>query len=69
MNSRLRWRSSTSGVNHAGEQIDAGQQADCVRGACIRDSRAKVACTPGSGGRSGAVVGDAPGCPASRRKR
>ena len=41
------------GVNLAGQQIDPGQQTD---GAVTLVSRAKVACTLGSGGRSGAVV-------------
>ena len=35
------------GMDFAGKQVDAGQQAG---------SRAKVACRPGSGDRSGAVV-------------
>jgi hypothetical protein len=43
------------GMDLAGDKIDAGQQADrAVR--LYSNSRATVACTPGSGGRSGAVV-------------
>ena len=43
------------GVDLAGEQIDAGQQADRAM-ALVLVIRAKVACLPGAGGRSGAVV-------------
>jgi len=43
------------GVNLAGEQINAGQQTDRAV-ALVFMIRAKVACTPGSGGRSGAVL-------------
>jgi hypothetical protein len=45
------------GVNLAGEQIDTGQQTDCAVALVL--ARAKVACLPGSGGRSGAVVASA----------
>ena len=43
------------GVNLAGEQIDPGQQAERAM-AFVFMIAAKVACTPGSGGKSGAVV-------------
>ena len=42
-------------VNPAGDKIDPSQQTDCPW-RLYSCSRAKVACTPGSGGRSGAVV-------------
>jgi hypothetical protein len=43
------------GMNLAADQVDAGQQADRAV-AFIFKLRAKVACTPGLGGRSAAVV-------------
>ena len=43
------------GVDLAGEQIDAGQQADRSVALVLVVAR-KVACLPGSGARSGAVV-------------
>ncbi len=43
------------GMDRAGDEIDAGQQADRAWRLYSR-SRAKVACMPGTGGRSGAVV-------------
>ena len=43
------------GMDLAGDEIDAGQQADRAV-ALIFVLACKVACTPGSGGRSGAVV-------------
>ena len=42
------------GMDLAGQQINAGQQAD--RAVALVFMIAKVACTPGSGGRSGPVV-------------
>src|SRR5215467_150231 len=43
------------GVNLTGQQIDAGHQGDRAW-RLYSCSRAKVACTPGTGGKSGAVV-------------
>ena len=36
-NSRLRWRSPTSAVDLAGEQIDPGQQVERAMGVCTHD--------------------------------